>query len=250
MIRTDPTPPNIRKEPLMIHSHAALMPALVLLAVSVLSGCATLAPDTRDELGPKQAGDRLQVRCATNLTPEHRVELDAIDSMMASSHNYAALARLEALPFSTQQHWLRWAQLLAQVDQLDYSQDVYRQIAEACGSAEAYHGLGVVSVKAGRIEAGLDALSTAKALEPASADIRNDFGVVLMEAGFYGQAAFELRTAYELSGGKDSTGRSMVAAYYLHGGETSVARVRRELGLDDELVAAGIEFSKRFAGGS
>lgn len=236
----------------MSYKNFAKLPAFGLLALALVSasGCATAPADNTGSQGSNlEQGQRLQIRCATNLSPEHRVELDAIDAMIENSENYAALARLEALPFETQNHWLRWAQLLGKVEQLDYSEDVYSQIAEACGSSQAYHGLGVVYVKAGKLKEGITALSKAKSREPASADIRNDFGIVLLQGGFYGQAAFELRTAYELSGREPGVGRNMVAAYYLHGGEDSLARIQQELRLSDETIDAGINFSERFVGG-
>lgn len=239
----------VRRELLMNYKNFARLPAFGLLALAVISasGCAMTPADNEGSQGSKlEQGEQLQIRCATNLSPEHRVELDAIDAMISKSENYAALARLEALSFQTQNHWLRWAQLLGKVDQLDYSEDVYSQIAQACDSSQAYHGLGVVYVKAGKLEEGIRALSKAKSKEPASADIRNDFGIVLLQGGFYGQAAFELRTAYELSGREPGMGRNMVAAYYLHGGEDSLARIRQEMGLNDATIDAGIKFSKRF----
>ncbi|MBZ0334192.1 hypothetical protein MARI_18740 [Marinobacter sp. JH2] len=233
----------------MKYKQASLV-STAFFTAALVTGCA-LPPlqDSETEKESRSSGSYLQVNCSTNMTPEHRVELDAIDSMMNASENYAALARLEALSFQTQHHWLRWAQLLAKVEQLDYSEEVYQQIAETCDSAQAYHGLGIVYVKGGKIEEGLKALGTAKAKEPASADMRNDFGVVLMQGGFFGQAAFELRTAYELSGKKESMGRNMVAAYYLQGGEEAIAKLQRELGLSNGVVSAGIKFSERFAGG-
>lgn len=235
----------------MKYKNVVRLPAMALLTAALVSGCAmTPEADSSADRADRDQGTPLHVSCKTNMTPEHRVELEAIDSMMEKSRNYAALARLEELPFQTQHHWLRWAQLLAKVEQLDYSEEVYQQIAESCDSAQAYHGLGVVYVKGNKLEDSLTALGTAKAKAPASSDIRNDFGVVLMQTGFYGQAAFELRTAYELSGGSSTTGRNMVAAYYLQGGNSSLARLQQDLGLSDQLLAAGKEFSKRFAGGS
>lgn len=227
------------------------LPILAVSMAAFISGCATTSE--RDSQGPRESlesGQQFTVSCSTTLSPEHRVELDAIDAMMASSDNYAALARLEAMPFETQHHWLRWAQLLGKVEQLEYSEEAYLQVAQTCDSSEAYHGLGVVYVKAGKLAEGIQALADAKSRAPASADIRNDFGIVLMQGGFFGQAAFELRTAYELSGRKDGIGRNMVAAYFLHGGESALARVQRELKLDAEVVERGIAFSERFEGGS
>lgn len=223
---------------------------IAVVSATLVSGCAVNPAGEAAGTAAADGEKRLQISCKGSMTPEHRVELDAIDALMASSRYYAALARLEALPFQTQEHWLRWAQLLARVDQLDYSQDVYLQIAETCDSARAWHGLGVVRIKVGKVREGLEALSRAKNMDPSSVAVRNDFGIALMRSGFPGQAAFELRTAYELSDGKESIGRSMVAAYYLQGGQDSVEKIQQELGLGDTLVDAGIVFSKHFAGGS
>lgn len=207
------------------------------------AAAASARPVTEEEVNRRRA---LNINCSTTVSPEQRVELDAIDAMMAKSQNYAALARLETLEFQTQYHWLRWAQLLGKVDQLKLSENAYQQIVEACGSAEAYHGLGVVYAKRGDVDKALEALQSAKSKAPARAEIRNDLGIVLMTKGLYGQAAFELRTAYELAQSKVGVDRNMVAAYYLRGGPAMVTNLQQELGLSDAVVTAGIEFSKRF----
>src|SRR5690554_3602999 len=96
----------------------ARLPAMALLTAALVSGCAmTPEADSSADRADRDQGAPLYVSCKTNMTPEHRVELEAIDSMMERSRNYAALARLEELPFQTQHHWLRWAQLLAKVEQ-------------------------------------------------------------------------------------------------------------------------------------
>lgn len=231
----------------MKYWYAIARPAFTAAVVALVAGCAALEPaDNRDAA---VAQGNLPIVCSNNVTPEQRVELDAIDDLMAQSENYAALARLETVPFSTQQHWLRWAELMAKVEQTDKAEDAFEQIVAACGSAEAYHGLGVVYLKANRVQQGLESLQQAKTLNPASATIRNDFGIALLRTGLYGQAAFELRTAYELSGKQQNVGRSMVAAYYLHGGDQILSRLQRETGLSDQVIEAGVEFSRQFAKG-
>lgn len=212
-----------------------------------LTGCAALHPET-DRAGPPSVGadGLVHVVCSGTATPEQQVELDAIDELIASSQPYGALARLETLPFSTQRHWLRWAQLMGKVDQLQLSEQAYRAIADACDSAEAYHGLGVVLLKTERTPQGLEALRQAKARDPASASIRNDLGIALLREGLYGQAAFELRTAYELSASQQGIARSMVAAYYLQGGEKLAKELQAEVGLPASILASGIDFSRQF----
>lgn len=235
----------------MTYWNTFVRPVFATVAIALFAGCAALKPvDNNENNGAGVAPEDLPIVCSNNVTPEQRVELDAIDDLMAQSENYAALARLETLSFATQQHWLRWAELMAKVEQIKQSEVAFEQIVTACGSAEAYHGIGVVYLKTNRVQEGLASLQQAKTLSPASAPIRNDLGIALMRDGQYGQAAFELRTAYELSGKQQNVGRSMVAAYYLHGGEQILSRLQRETGVSDQLIEAGIEFSRQFVKGS
>ncbi|WP_081849440.1 peptidoglycan-binding protein [Marinobacter nitratireducens] len=221
--------------------------AAVLALTGWLAGCSALpAENMGSRPAPDQNDSQWQVACSTELSPGQRAELDSIESLMGASRNYAALAQLETLSFDSREHWLRWAQLLAKVGQLDDSQNAYSKIAEACNIPEAYHGLGVVAQKAGNLREGLDALKQAKQLAPADADIRNDLGVALLRDQQFDEAAFELRTAYELAEGQQRIGTNMVAAYFLQGGEASVGRLQEELQLSDELVKAGVNFSQRF----
>ncbi|MGP9833555.1 tetratricopeptide repeat protein [Marinobacter sp. NSM] len=230
----------------MKYWNAIARPVLAVTLTTFLAGCAAMQAEEDGHADTASSNDSLPIVCSNNVTPEQQVELDAIDDLMARSENYAALARLETLSFSTQQHWLRWAELMAKVEQSAQAEDAFEQIAQACGSAAAYHGLGVVYLKTNRVQEGLGSLQQAKNQDPASASIRNDFGIALMRGGLFGQAAFELRTAYELSGRQQSVARSMVAAYYLRGGDQMVEQLQRETGLSDQAIDAGIEFSRQF----
>ncbi|OJS99830.1 hypothetical protein [Marinobacter nauticus] len=231
----------------MKYWNAIVRPVQAAALATFVAGCAGLPAVEDENTGTASSQSSLPIVCSNNVTPEQRVELDAIDDLMSRSENYAALARLETLAFSTQQHWLRWAELMAKVEQTDQAEDAFEQIVATCGSAEAYHGLGVVYLKLSRVQEGLESLQQAKTLNAASAPIRNDFGIALLRSGHFGQAAFELRTAYELSGKQQSVARSMIAAYYLRGGDQMVAQLQRETGLSDQAIASGIEFSRQFA---
>lgn len=215
----------------------------------VLAGCSSVASQS----GPASAQSSQQdpvylINCSNVVQPEHRVELDAIDAAMEDRQHYAALAQLEALSFGTQAHWLRWAQLLGHVDQLEASEGVFQAIADECGSHQALHGLGVVKVKKGEVIQAIEQLSAAKAKAPANADIRNDLGYALMQAGRYDRAAFELRTAYELSRGRASTRQNLIAAYYLNGGKAGIQQLQQQIALSDEQIAAGIRQASQLAG--
>ena len=220
-----------------------------------LAGCSSMATTGTGSTGPAKTSGALDngvylINCSEVAQPEHRVELDAIDAAMEDRQYYAALARLEGLSFDTQAHWLRWAQLLGQVDQLDYSEEVFRAIVDECNSYQALHGLGVVQVKKDNTLEAIDLLTKAKSQAPANADIRNDLGYALMRAGRYDRAAFELRTAYELSRGRASTRQNLIAAYYLNGGDAAIKQLQQQIGLTEEHIAAGKRQASQLAGPS
>jgi len=225
------------------------------MAMLLLAGCSAQAGMTGTDPGSASVGmaygtegEAFEVACSDVSKPEDRVELDAVDSMIQDGEYYAALARLESVSFDTQAHWLRWAQLLGQVGQLDSSEVVFSAIVNSCNSAQAYHGLGVVMVKKGRLGAAVDMLDRAKDIAPADISIRNDLGYALLRVGEYGRAAFELRTAYELSKGQAAIGQNMIAAYYLNDGEAGLETLKNELAVDDEKLQSGIRLAQKLKG--
>lgn len=203
----------------------------------MLTGCAAFSAQ-EPSVDAGQSSDMI-ISCSDVIQPEHQVELDAIDGLIESRRYYAGLAKLESLSFDTQAHWLRWAQLLGQVDQLAHSEKIFRAVAGECGSYKAYHGLGVVYVKQQKLDRAVEILSTAKDLAPADASVRNDYGYALMRIGRYDRAAFELRTAFELSECNASSRQNMIAAYYLVGGDASLSNLQREVGMTDDQIQRG-----------
>ncbi len=225
------------------------------MALLLVAGCSAQTGGTgADEFEPVDKSQATEselylINCSEIMKPEDRVALDAIDAMIEDREFYAGLARLESVSFDTQAHWLRWAQLLGQVGQLDTSESAFRAIVDTCDSYQAYHGLGVVLVKKGQLDAAVEALDHAKELAPADISVRNDLGYALLRAGRYGRAAFELRTAFELSKGRPSIGQNMIAAYYLNGGMPGLGVLRRELSINDEQLQSGIRLAEKLKGG-
>lgn len=231
-------------------TRAKLWPGVLIALSLITAGCASSPDSAQSTQSQKPLSDPIYaVGCSTTLQPEHQLELDLVDSLMGDAQSYAALAQLESMSFDTQYHWLRWAQLLAQVDQVDDSEDAFRAIVHTCGSYEAHHGLGVVLVKQGELKEALNMLATAKDMLPAASGVRNDLGYALMLDGQYGRAAFELRTAYELAKGKGTVKQNMIAAYYLNGGEAALSELRRDVGLREDDLTAGKQVAKNVLGG-
>ncbi len=225
------------------------------VAILLVAGCSAQTGGTgADAMAPVKEGQATDsvtylINCSEILKPEDRVAMDAIDAMIEDREYYAALARLESVTFDTQAHWLRWAQLLGQVGQLDSSEQAFSAIVDTCDSYQAYHGMGVVLVKKGQLGAAIEALDHAKELAPADVSVRNDLGYALLRSGNFGRAAFELRTAFELSKGSPSIGQNMIAAYYLNGGQSGLAVLRRELPVTDEQLQSGIRLAEKLKEG-
>src|SRR5690554_7124181 len=67
----------------MKYKNVVRLPAMALLTAALVSGCAmTPEADSSADRADRDQGTPLHVSCKTNMTPEHRVELEAIDSMM------------------------------------------------------------------------------------------------------------------------------------------------------------------------
>lgn len=194
---------------------ALVLAPLVLAA----TGCAVLQPAPGSQKG-------MEVSCSQTIQPEHQLQLDAVDALMARSQPYAGLARLESEGLETHHHWLRKGQLLASTGQLGQARELFQALAEQCQSAGGHHGLGLVYLKLNQIDKGLAQLEQARRLEPSSADIRNDYGYGLLLAGDDQKAVFELRTALELADGEGGVRQNLAAAYLITGNHTGLDLLR------------------------
>lgn len=186
--------------------------ASCLCALILLGGCAATPT------APITAGDRLKltnVTCDASIQPEQQVELDMIDRLMGAGRDHAALAKLESKSLSTEDHWLRYGQLLASTGRLNEAENVFRALVGRCDTGRAHHGLGMVLLKENEVDDALMHLKIARERVPAAPDVRNDYGYVLLLVGHYPQAAFELRTAIELGDGKGPVRQNLAVAYLL-----------------------------------
>lgn len=177
----------------------------------------------------------LSVSCLQQVQPEQQVQLDLVDSLMARSQPYAALAQLENEGLSTEQHWLRFGQLQAATRQLKQAEKVFQSLVSQCRTAEGYHGLGLVYLKQGQLEQGLELLAQARQLTPSSADIRNDYGYALLLIGRMEEAVFELRTAFELADGQGVVRQNLAAVYLLMNDTTGLSLLKNkyDFGLEE-----------------
>ena len=195
-----------------------------------LSACATSlpSPDT-------QVPDRLS--CNKRLQPAHHLQLDRVDDLVSRDLRFAALAYMESQPLETQEQWFRYGRLLASVGRLDHAERVFDQLVARCDSPEAYHGLALVQMRQHRLNAALENLLIARTRLPASAEVRNDYGYVLMLDQRLDEAVHELRTAFELADGEGPARQNLATAFLTMGDVDGIRWMQADYGLTDQELA-------------
>ncbi len=212
-----------------------------LIALLVLTGCASVGTQGNGPGDPENP----EVSCRTTIQPEEQLQLDAVDEQIRKGQSYAALAKLESEPLGTEQHWLRRGQLYVSTGQLISAQALFETLVRECGSAGSHHGLGLVSMKRGRLSAGLDHLRTARNLAPVSVPIRNDYGFALLKTNDIDTAIYELRTAYELADGKGAVSQNLAVAFLLKGDQAGLNWMKSRYGFTDAELAHAQQISER-----
>ncbi|KAA1174408.1 hypothetical protein FWJ25_09250 [Marinobacter salinexigens] len=211
-----------------------IRPMAGVLASILLAGCASSGPPkmvSYDEEPP------LMVSCRTTVQPEERLQLDAIDEKIEQGQIYAALAQLESDQLGTEQHWLRRGQLYVLTGQVLNARELFEALVKQCDSASSHHGLGLVSMRQGRMADGIEHLAVARMKAPMSSKVRNDYGYALLQANERATAIYELRTAFELANGEGSARQNLAMAYILDGDASGLRWMVERYGLTSEEVA-------------
>lgn len=161
--------------------------------MGLLAGCAS---------GPAQSpwltsrAQATPMACAP-LSQDQELALNLAQKTAGEGRLHAALANLERLPDNLPQARLAKARILRSLNRPEAS-ELYASLTSSCLKAQGEQGLGQLASAAGRYPEALEHLRLAASLEPASATIRNDLGVVYMNLGRLDEARFELLTALEL----------------------------------------------------
>jgi Flp pilus assembly protein TadD len=139
--------------------------------------------------------------CGGTLSPEQRMYLDLVYEMVRQGQYYAALAHLDQLEKKAspapQNVYLR-AEALRGIRRPDQAANLYRSLLDGCMAGYSLHGLGLLAVDAGHLEEAEDFLARAGRERPASAEVHNDLGMVLLLSGRRDAARQEFLTAAEL----------------------------------------------------
>ncbi|WP_208738814.1 tetratricopeptide repeat protein [Phytopseudomonas daroniae] len=173
--------------------------------IGLLGGCAGNAPDSswlvdRAKTAPKA--------CAP-LSQDQELALNLAQQTTEEGRLHAALANLERLPSSLPEARLHKARILRTLNRPE-AKGLYASLVDTCLRAQGEHGLGQLASTDKHYDEALVRMRRAASLDPTSAAIRNDLGVVYMNLGRMEEARFELLTAIELNEAERQSGLNLL----------------------------------------
>lgn len=196
---------------------------LSLLALLLLSGCATTNPSKQDLTGS---------RCGFRITQAESVKLDLVEQLITEGSYYSALAHLEnEQTGSARALWLR-AEAQRKTGELDEAYDNYRALSMSCMGAYGHAGMGKILATRGDATRAHQHMLNARKLSPTNADIRNDYGFILLTMRDYKAAQREFMTALQLQPGHAVAVRNMVMALILDRDVRTALRMAKNNGIE------------------
>lgn len=195
--------------------HTRLLPLIMVL---LLPACANLSQNASNTTADTA---RTSVACSTHVDAAAQAKFAQVDKLEAAGRNHAALAELQASSMNSIKHWLRYAKLEATTGNPHDAATIFERLGHTCGSNSAWHGLGIIELKQGKLIAGLFHLEAAAKNLPSDASAHNDYGYGLLLVGNYQKAIFQLRTAFELKDGQGASRINLATAYILANDQTA-----------------------------
>ncbi|BBA32525.1 uncharacterized protein sS8_0560 [Methylocaldum marinum] len=188
--------------------------------------------------------------CGGNLSPEQRMYLELVQEMVKQGQNYAALAHLDQLEKKAspapQNVYLR-AEALRGIGQPEPAGKLYRSLLDGCMAGHSLHGLGLLAADAGHWAEAHDYLLRASRERPASADVHNDLGMVLLLTGRRNDARREFLTAAELDRKNPLPVENLIVLLLLEGDPREAKRLAEHRKLTDKDVERLGERARRLA---
>lgn len=162
--------------------------------------------------------------------------MQVAEEMMSEGRPYAALGELDTLGTRHPEVQLARAQVLARIGHPD-ARDNFEEVRRyQCHRGPAHHGLGLLALEDGDLDAAGEYLGLARRDLPNVAEVRNDYGFVLLMAGQEAEAEFELRSALELSEGGERPLENLLLLYMSRDEVEEMHALVRRYGVDEQMV--------------
>ncbi len=209
--------------------------------VSILALTSACASTTNQS--PRQAASA----CNGSLSKEQMVHLDLVQNLIEEDQFYSALAHLEGDAHNSPRAlWLR-AEAQRKTGLLGNAYDSYRDLSLTCMTAAGHSGMAKILATRGDLAIAHQHMLKARRLAPTSADIRNDYGFILLAMKDFKAAQREFMTALQLHPGHPVAIRNMVMSLILDGDSRTAMRMASNNNIDENEFNTLLEKANRFA---
>ncbi|POP53131.1 hypothetical protein [Zhongshania marina] len=195
--------------------------AVCSLAFIILSGCSSMPSS-------KQIAAN---NCNQAMSKEESVTLDLIEQQVTEKQYYSALAYLEKAPDSSPRVLRLRAEAQRNTGLLTEAYASYRNLSLSCMAAYGHAGMAKILATRGDIPQAHQQMLKARRLAPSNADIRNDYGFILLAHKEFKAAQREFMTALQLQPGHPVAIRNMVMSLILDGDGRTALRMAKNNGI-------------------
>lgn len=164
----------------------------VFAILSILISACTSAP--RDTAYSQAPG-----LCDEQFSPSVGMQFSMVQQAIASHKYYSALAMLQQIEGSYITKSAMEAKALLKTNQWDEANKKYTSLLSSCVKGQAAHGLGILAAYQKQYKESGHWLRFAVEVDPANADIRNDYGFYLLMIDEAEMAKKEFLTALEIN---------------------------------------------------
>ncbi|CAA0088019.1 Uncharacterised protein [Zhongshania aliphaticivorans] len=201
-----------------------LLITIFCVSTIILSGCANTATTktaSRDN-------------CDVPASKEESITLDLIEQQIAEKQYYSALAYLEKAQNNSPRVLRLRAEAQRNTGLLDEAYASYRNLSLSCMAAYGHAGMAKILATRGDIPQAHQQMLKARRIAPGNADIRNDYGFILLAHKKFKAAQREFMTALQLQPGHPVAIRNMVMSLILDGDSRTALRMAKNNDISTE----------------
>jgi Flp pilus assembly protein TadD len=169
--------------------------------------------------------------CNQAMSKEESVTLDLIEQQVTEKQYYSALAYLEKAPDSSPRVLRLRAEAQRNTGLLTEAYASYRNLSLSCMAAYGHAGMAKILATRGDIPQAHQQMLKARRIAPSNADIRNDYGFILLAHKDFKAAQREFMTALQLQPGHPVAIRNMVMSLILDGDGRTALRMAKNNGI-------------------
>ncbi|WP_374973394.1 hypothetical protein [Spongiibacter marinus] len=163
--------------------------------------------------------------CGTSLSQAQQVKLDLVEQLLSEGSYFSAQAHLERDDSNSPRALWLTAEAQRKTGMLSEAYDNYRDLSLTCMTAAGHAGMAKILATRGDLAIAHQHMLKARRLAPTSADIRNDYGFILLAMRDFKAAQREFMTALQLRSGHPVALRNMIISLILDGDTRTALRL-------------------------